>query len=98
MVWLPIAGFLFFRSVTQFAGIQAPILTNPLDLPLSRISALNVGQTLICFFVGNVVWTLLEYIFHRFLFHVDDLLPDHPYALTLHFLMHGVHHYLPMDR
>ena len=35
---------------------------------------------------------------HRFLFHLDDFLPDHPYALTLHFLLHGIHHYVPMDR
>lgn len=51
-----------------------------------------------CFLVGNLAWTLLEYGFHRFLFHVDRLLPDMPAFLTLHFLMHGVHHYLPMDR
>lgn len=25
-------------------------------------------------------------------------LPDHGAFLTLHFLLHGVHHYLPMDR
>jgi len=98
LFWLPIASALFFRSVTQFAGIKAPIFTNPLNLPLSTISTINVLQTLVCFFVGNLVWTLLEYFFHRFLFHVDAWLPDHPYFLTLHFLMHGVHHYLPMDR
>ncbi|RMD43781.1 hypothetical protein DV735_g1388, partial [Chaetothyriales sp. CBS 134920] len=34
----------------------------------------------------------------RFLFHLDKFLPDHPYALTLHFVLHGIHHYLPMDR
>ena len=26
------------------------------------------------------------------------LLPDNRIALTLHFLLHGIHHYLPMDR
>ncbi|KAI5964926.1 SCS7 [Candida margitis] len=47
--------------------------------------------------MGLFVWTLVEYCLHRFIFHVDYLLPDHPYFLTLHFLLHGVHHYLPMD-
>ncbi|KAJ1992197.1 fatty acid alpha-hydroxylase [Dimargaris cristalligena] len=47
---------------------------------------------------GLGVWTLLEYILHRFVFHVEALLPDHPLALCLHFTLHGVHHYLPMDR
>lgn len=46
---------------------------------------------------GLFVWTFVEYCLHRFLFHLDAYLPDHPYALTLHFLLHGVHHYLPMD-
>ncbi|KAI9151044.1 fatty acid alpha-hydroxylase [Blastocladiella emersonii ATCC 22665] len=47
---------------------------------------------------GLGMWTFFEYTFHRFLFHIDALLPDHPYALTVHFLVHGIHHYLPMDR
>ena len=47
--------------------------------------------------MGLFVWTLVEYCMHRFLFHLDGYLPDHPVALTLHFLLHGVHHYLPMD-
>lgn len=47
--------------------------------------------------MGLFVWTLVEYCMHRFLFHLDGYLPEHPVALTLHFLLHGVHHYLPMD-
>ncbi|ORZ37056.1 hypothetical protein BCR44DRAFT_40860, partial [Catenaria anguillulae PL171] len=50
------------------------------------------------FAIGLVIWSFFEYTFHRFLFHVDRFLPDNRYALTLHFLMHGIHHYLPMDR
>lgn len=63
-----------------------------------NVSSLAWSQTLACFLLGNLIWTLLEYGFHRFLFHVDRLLPDMPAFLTFHFLMHGVHHYLPMDR
>lgn len=48
--------------------------------------------------IGLLVWTLLEYILHRFLFHLDYYLPRHQIAYTIHFLLHGVHHYLPMDR
>jgi 4-hydroxysphinganine ceramide fatty acyl 2-hydroxylase len=51
-----------------------------------------------CFFAGNVIWTILEYTLHRFLFHVDHYLPEQNWALVLHFLLHGIHHYLPMDR
>ncbi|KAG2733613.1 hypothetical protein G9P44_003138 [Scheffersomyces stipitis] len=47
--------------------------------------------------MGLFVWTFVEYCLHRFLFHLDHYLPDHPAALALHFLLHGIHHYLPMD-
>ncbi|KAK7920778.1 hypothetical protein PG985_008800 [Apiospora marii] len=48
--------------------------------------------------LGLFLWTLVEYILHRFLFHLDHYLPDNRAGLTLHFLLHGVHHYLPMDK
>jgi 4-hydroxysphinganine ceramide fatty acyl 2-hydroxylase len=51
-----------------------------------------------CFILGIFIWTLVEYILHRFLFHLDKWLPDHPIALLLHFTLHGIHHYLPMDK
>ncbi|KAI6297733.1 hypothetical protein MCOR33_005982 [Pyricularia grisea] len=47
---------------------------------------------------GIALWTIIEYILHRFLFHLDKYLPDNRFAITLHFLLHGVHHYLPMDK
>lgn len=50
------------------------------------------------FAVGVLFWTLFEYVLHRFLFHLDDLLPDHPLALLVHFTLHGIHHHMPMDR
>ncbi|PLW16616.1 hypothetical protein PCANC_10395 [Puccinia coronata f. sp. avenae] len=85
MIWLPIAFALFHRAFQQ-----------QLDLGNSVPMAWSKG--LLCFLFGNFVWTLLEYILHRFLFHIDDILPDRPFFLLLHFLLHGVHHYLPMDR
>ncbi|KAI1343837.1 Inositolphosphorylceramide-B hydroxylase [Xylariaceae sp. FL0016] len=47
---------------------------------------------------GIFAWTLVEYVLHRCLFHLDYYLPDNRVALTMHFLLHGVHHYLPMDK
>ena len=52
---------------------------------------------IICFFLGLVNWTLFEYGIHRFVFHLDDHVPRMKIFFILHFLMHGVHHYLPMD-
>ncbi|KAI1657512.1 inositolphosphorylceramide-B C-26 hydroxylase [Daldinia decipiens] len=47
---------------------------------------------------GVLLWTLIEYVLHRCLFHLDEYLPDNRVGITLHFLLHGVHHYLPMDK
>ncbi|KAI0065255.1 fatty acid-2 hydroxylase [Artomyces pyxidatus] len=101
IIWLPIATYLGLRSVFQFSGIPLPsIKVNP-SLPVQFLLSLPNDafvKTALCFLFGNLVWTILEYGFHRFLFHVDYYLPDTPLFLTLHFTMHGIHHYLPMDR
>ena len=46
-------------------------------------------------FVGGVViWTLTEYILHRYVFHYE---PNSKVGKYLHFMMHGVHHEYPND-
>ncbi|KAK8977596.1 hypothetical protein V6N11_013381 [Hibiscus sabdariffa] len=44
--------------------------------------------------LGCLVWSLAEYCFHRFLFHMDT---KSYWGNTFHFLMHGCHHKFPMD-
>ncbi|KAH7342837.1 hypothetical protein BKA65DRAFT_595883 [Rhexocercosporidium sp. MPI-PUGE-AT-0058] len=58
----------------------------------------SIGVEAAYWFLGLFLWTLVEYVLHRFLFHLDKWLPDNRVALTLHFLLHGIHHYLPMDK
>ncbi|KAI1146702.1 inositolphosphorylceramide-B C-26 hydroxylase [Nemania diffusa] len=58
----------------------------------------SYGRLAVSWLSGLFIWTLVEYILHRFLFHLDYYLPDNRAAITLHFLLHGVHHYLPMDK
>lgn len=64
------------------------------------LSGMHLGfpQLPLYWAVGLCIWTLVEYGLHRCLFHLDDHLPDNRVAITLHFLLHGIHHYLPMDR
>ncbi|BFZ62084.1 fatty acid alpha-hydroxylase [Saitoella coloradoensis] len=50
------------------------------------------------FVLGTAVWTLIEYGLHRFLFHLDEMMPEGRVFITLHFLLHGIHHFLPLDR
>lgn len=87
VVWIPIALYVLYLSV---------------DEQLARLPAASAyvvaSKTVTGLAFGVFIWTVLEYTMHRFLFHIDDMLPDRPVFLTLHFLLHGVHHYLPMDR
>jgi len=46
------------------------------------------------FAAGLFVWTLTEYLLHRFVFHYE---PTSTWGKRLHFLMHGVHHDYPQD-
>ena len=98
LFWGPITAFLFALSMLQFtdSSITARSLFELRHVP--SVSAAAISKTLVCFFAGNVIWTILEYTLHRFLFHVDHYLPDQNWALLLHFLLHGIHHFLPMDR
>ncbi|MEO3406467.1 sterol desaturase family protein [Mucilaginibacter sp. CAU 1740] len=56
----------------------------------------NILGYLGLFIFGLFIWTITEYIMHRFVFHY------HPsekleWAQRLHFIMHGVHHDYPSD-
>lgn len=98
MVWLPVAASLFYRSAQQFSLLEAQKQELvPFDTPIVFSPGAMV-RTTACSAGGVFTWTLLEYVLHRFLFHVDQFLPDSGPFLTLHFLLHGIHHYLPMDR
>lgn len=44
--------------------------------------------------LGFLVWTLTEYILHRFVFHFEG---EGPIIQRLHFLIHGLHHADPID-
>ena len=100
-IWLPIAAYIGLRSALQFSGVHLPSFKVDPCLPLGLVFSLPAEaylKTVLCFVFGNFVWTLLEYGFHRLLFHVDYYLPDHPKFLMIHFLLHGIHHYMPMDK
>ena len=57
----------------------------------SRLSILPVAGL---FLLGVLIWTLLEYIIHRYFFHYE---PKTPLGKQLHFIVHGVHHDYPND-
>jgi sterol desaturase/sphingolipid hydroxylase (fatty acid hydroxylase superfamily) len=44
--------------------------------------------------IGLFIWTLTEYVLHRFIFHYY---PDNKLGKRIHFIFHGVHHDYPND-
>src|SRR5438046_10466512 len=46
------------------------------------------------FLLGILLWTLLEYLIHRYVFHYE---PKTRLGKRLHYIIHGVHHDYPND-
>ncbi|CEO59151.1 Putative Sphingolipid fatty acid hydroxylase [Penicillium brasilianum] len=91
----------FLEPLSKTAWYVVPMIWLPLVFYGTVIGAQGLGDPTVAaaYWIGGVcLWTLIEYLMHRFLFHVDNWLPDNRVGLTLHFLLHGIHHYLPMDR
>ncbi|KAL4234693.1 Fatty acid 2-hydroxylase [Mactra antiquata] len=47
--------------------------------------------------VGFLLWTFIEYVVHRWLFHCTPPASS-KFLITSHFLLHGQHHKCPMDK
>ncbi|KAF9130340.1 fatty acid alpha-hydroxylase [Mortierella sp. 14UC] len=91
----------FLEIFTRTPWYMVPILWLPViafNVYRGFQQGLTAENVSILFVAGMFTWTLAEYMIHRFLFHLDDLLPESNYSNIGHFLLHGIHHYLPMDR
>ncbi|AET38418.1 fatty acid alpha-hydroxylase Ecym_2712 [Eremothecium cymbalariae DBVPG len=90
----------FLEPLSKTSWWVIPIVWYPCVIYYIRTALLNISTPLALFLfgVGVFVWTLIEYGLHRFLFHFDDRMPESNIVFTLHFLLHGIHHYLPMDK
>ena len=54
----------------------------------------TAGWFLIYLLAGLFIWTITEYLLHRYIFH---FVPKSKWGLRLHFIFHGVHHDFPRD-
>lgn len=55
----------------------------------------GAGATALLFAAGVLLWTLFEYVLHRWAFHYQ---PKTDLGKKAHFLVHGIHHDYPRDR
>jgi sterol desaturase/sphingolipid hydroxylase (fatty acid hydroxylase superfamily) len=58
-------------------------------------TTLSTATTVVLFFVGTLVFTLVEYIVHRYIFHIST---DTPAKEKFQYTAHGVHHEFPKDK
>lgn len=91
----------FLEPLSKTAWYVVPMIwLPPVTYLITMVGAAGLGGSAAAayFIFGLCIWTLIEYVMHRCLFHIDNWLPDNRVGLTLHFLLHGIHHYLPMDK
>jgi sterol desaturase/sphingolipid hydroxylase (fatty acid hydroxylase superfamily) len=58
-------------------------------------TSLTAATTVFLFIVGALVFTLVEYIVHRYIFHIST---DTPAKEKFQYTAHGVHHEFPKDK
>ena len=61
----------------------------------SAISPVLNWWMIVGMYIGGIaMWTVVEYVLHRFIFHFE---PSSDFGKKIHFLFHGVHHDYPND-
>lgn len=78
-------------SVPLFVYIPIIIYFGYQGFTVERLTTINLIFSLLA---GLLVWTLTEYVLHRFIFHYQ---PSSEWGKKLHFIFHGVHHDYPND-
>lgn len=69
------------------SALTLPLSCNPAEYSVAMPKSVFPGL----FVLGMLLWSLTEYLLHRFLFHMKP--PSNSYYLiTLHFILHGQHH------
>ena len=90
------SGFMEFFShvhpVTPLV-IYLPVIGFMLHLAV-RQRAQPIGAVLGLCLLGILIWSLVEYTMHRWIFHYE---PTSRWGKQFHFLLHGVHHDYPKD-
>ena len=89
----------FMESLTHVHPIIPLLFWSPVIIFLLwravAVHHLPVGQLVALILPALVIWTLMEYLLHRFLFHFPA---NSEASKWLVYLFHGVHHDVPADK
>jgi 4-hydroxysphinganine ceramide fatty acyl 2-hydroxylase len=88
----------WLEPVTRTKWYIVPLLWLPVAAYYLSLG-IRIGiWTVLFFLLGVLLWTLMEYGLHRFVFHSESRFKENNGTLAmLHFLCHGIHHAFPMD-
>ncbi|KAM7271669.1 hypothetical protein ACFE04_030883 [Oxalis oulophora] len=87
----------FWEFLTLTVWWAIPVIWLPVvcwSVSLSVRMGLTFHEIAVMMSIGVLIWTLLEYSLHRFLFHIKT---NTYWTNTMHYLIHGCHHKHPMD-
>ncbi|KAL1513737.1 hypothetical protein ABEB36_003107 [Hypothenemus hampei] len=87
-IWIPIIIYLSRLGVDRY--IQ---LSNGRETLLNLSPALSI---ITYFVLGIIIWSLLEYSLHRWIFHIEPS-GRSKIVIYFHFAIHGLHHKVPFD-
>ncbi|GCB61005.1 fatty acid 2-hydroxylase [Scyliorhinus torazame] len=92
LVWTPVVIFFSWYSYTELAQGNTRLSTSFTDysVPVHKYCFPFL------FVLGMFLWSLVEYLIHRYLFHMRPPASNY-YLITLHFMLHGQHHKSPFD-
>ncbi|KAF2905320.1 hypothetical protein ILUMI_00847 [Ignelater luminosus] len=82
IVWIPIVTYLIYCGSLQYSEVTK----DP--------SPILPSVLYIC--LGIIIWTLLEYSLHRWVFHMEPS-GNSKILIYIHFGIHGLHHKVPFD-
>lgn len=94
---------LFNNQYLEYLTKTHPLVIWGLYLPIIggmiyySVTSLNLSLLQVCasFFTGVFVWTLFEYVIHRYAFHY---VAESERAVKIVYLIHGNHHEYPRDK
>ncbi|XP_072951973.1 dihydroceramide fatty acyl 2-hydroxylase FAH1-like [Typha angustifolia] len=87
----------FLELLTRTKWWAIPVIWLPVVcwcLTMSVGMGRTIPEVTVMVVFGVSLWTLIEYIIHRFLFHIET---RSYWGNTAHYLLHGCHHKHPMD-
>ena len=91
---------LFKNPILEYFSHIHPITPIVVYVPLLAIlfyfGAVEIGilSAVVSFLFGILLWSLTEYVIHRWAFHYE---PKSEIGKKAHFLVHGIHHDYPRD-